>query len=164
MMSKQVALVTGGSRGIGLGIAKQLAGQGFDLAINGMRPEEQVKGVLDDLRDMGAEVLYVPGDIGDGAARQAMIDAVKARFGRLNWLVNNAGVAPRQRLERKKVLISLSGPTCAGPFSSVSLLPAGWSSRKGLNRLSREALSMSLPFQRRSSPSIAGSTALPRPA
>ena len=98
-MSKQVALVTGGSRGIGLGIAKQLAGQGFDLAINGMRPAEQVKEVLDELRGMGAEVLYVPGDIGDGAARQEMIDAVKACFGRLNWLVNNAGVAPRQRLD-----------------------------------------------------------------
>jgi NAD(P)-dependent dehydrogenase (short-subunit alcohol dehydrogenase family) len=98
-MSKQVALVTGGSRGIGLGIARQLAEQGFDLAINGMRPEEQVKDVLDELRAMGAEVLYVPGDIGDGKARASMMDAVKERFGRLNWLVNNAGVAPRQRLD-----------------------------------------------------------------
>ena len=128
MMSKQVALVTGGSRGIGLGIAKQLAGQGFDLAINGMRPEEQVKGVLDDLRDMGAEVLYVPGDIGDGAARQAMIDAVKARFGRLNWLVNNAGVAPRQRLdllETEESFDFVVGTNLRGAFF-LSQLAARW--------------------------------------
>ncbi|MGC9451882.1 MAG: 3-ketoacyl-ACP reductase [Oceanipulchritudo sp.] len=98
-MSKQVALVTGGSRGIGLGIARQLAGQGFDLAINGMRPEAQVRDVLDELRGMGAEVLYVRGDIGNGDAREAMIGGVRERFGRLNWLVNNAGVAPRQRLD-----------------------------------------------------------------
>ena len=98
-MSKQVALVTGGSRGIGLGIARQLAEQGFDLAINGMRPEEQVADVLDELRDLGADVLYVPGDIGSGEARESMIGGVREHFGRLNWLVNNAGVAPRQRLD-----------------------------------------------------------------
>ena len=98
-MSKQVALVTGGTRGIGLGIARQLAEQGFNLALNGMRPEEQVKEVLDELRGMGADVLYVPGDIGSTEAREAMIEAVRERFGALNWLVNNAGVAPRERLD-----------------------------------------------------------------
>ncbi|WP_238710261.1 3-ketoacyl-ACP reductase [Oceanipulchritudo coccoides] len=98
-MSKQVALVTGGSRGIGFGIARQLAGQGFDLAINGMRPEAQVQEALDELRTLGAEVIYVPGDIGDGAARKQMIDSVRDQFGALNWLVNNAGVAPKQRLD-----------------------------------------------------------------
>jgi len=98
-MSKQVALVTGGSRGIGLGIARKLAGGGFDLAINGMRPEEQVSEVLGELRELGAEVVYTPGDIGDATARESMIGAVRERFGRLNWLVNNAGVAPRERLD-----------------------------------------------------------------
>jgi 3-oxoacyl-[acyl-carrier protein] reductase len=98
-MSKQVALVTGGSRGIGLGIARQLAEQGMDLAINGMRPEDQVKAVLDELRGMGAEVIYVPGDIGDAAARASIINTIREKFGRLNWLVNNAGVAPKERLD-----------------------------------------------------------------
>jgi NAD(P)-dependent dehydrogenase (short-subunit alcohol dehydrogenase family) len=98
-MSKQVALVTGGTRGIGLGIAKHLAGQGFDLAINGMRPEEQVKDVLDELRGMGASVIYVPGDIGNAEARERMIEGVRDQFGGLNWLVNNAGVAPKERLD-----------------------------------------------------------------
>ncbi|MEX0331770.1 MAG: 3-ketoacyl-ACP reductase [Puniceicoccaceae bacterium] len=98
-MSKQVAIVTGGTRGIGLGIARQLAEQGFNLALNGMRPEEQVKDVLDELRGLGADVLYVPGDIGSSEAREGMIEAVREHFGSLNWLINNAGVAPRERLD-----------------------------------------------------------------
>ena len=98
-MSKGVALVTGGSRGIGFGVAKTLASQGYDLAINGMRPEEQISGALDELRSEGVEVLYVPGDIGSTEDRKRMINSVREKFGRLNWLVNNAGVAPKQRLD-----------------------------------------------------------------
>src|SRR6056297_873111 len=98
-MSKQVALITGGSRGIGLGIARELASKGYDLAINGMRPEEQLGDVLQELRDLGADLVYVPGDIGDAGARESIIEGVKAHYGRLNWLVNNAGVAPKERLD-----------------------------------------------------------------
>jgi len=98
-MERQVALVTGGSRGIGLGIARQLAGQGFDLAINGMRPEAGVQDVLEELRGLGAKVIYVRGDIGSSDDRQAMISSVREQLGSLNWLVNNAGVAPKQRLD-----------------------------------------------------------------
>jgi NAD(P)-dependent dehydrogenase (short-subunit alcohol dehydrogenase family) len=90
-MSRKVALVTGGSRGIGLGIARQLANQGFDLAINGMRSEEQVAGVLDELRELGAKVIYVPGDIGSAEARASMVGAVRDAFGQLNWLVEQKG-------------------------------------------------------------------------
>src|SRR5210317_1620188 len=98
-MSKQVALVTGGTRGIGFGVARHLAEQGFNLALNGMRPEEQVSEVLDELRSLGAEVIYVPGDIGSSEARESMVEGVREHFGSLNWLVNNAGVAPRERLD-----------------------------------------------------------------
>jgi NAD(P)-dependent dehydrogenase (short-subunit alcohol dehydrogenase family) len=98
-MKKPVALVTGGSRGIGLGIARKLAESGFDLAINGMRPEGQVTEVLDGLRGLGAQVAYVPGDVGDAEARASILHGVRTAFGRLNWLVNNAGVAPKERLD-----------------------------------------------------------------
>ncbi len=94
---KRVALVTGGSRGIGLGIAKCLAKEGFDLAINGMRAEEATKDSLDELRALGAEVLYCRGDVGDASERAAIMDSIKEKFGRLNVLINNAGVAPKER-------------------------------------------------------------------
>ncbi len=93
----RAALVTGGSRGIGLGIAEHLARDGFDLAINGMREEAAVAEVLTHLRSFGGQVLYCRGDIGDGNARGAILDAIRKKFGRLDVLVNNAGVAPKER-------------------------------------------------------------------
>jgi len=94
---KNVALITGGSRGIGLGIATHLAKAGFDIAINGVREENQVADVLKDLRSKGADVIYVRGNIASSANRKEMILKVRQHFGRLNLLVNNAGMAPRER-------------------------------------------------------------------
>lgn len=93
----KVALITGGSRGIGLGIAKQLAKDGFDLAINGVRPEEQVGQVLQELRIPGNRVIYCQGDVSSPEHRTAIIDKVRSEFGRLHVLINNAGIAPKQR-------------------------------------------------------------------
>lgn len=97
MSNKKVALVTGGSRGIGLGIAQALAAEGYALAINGVRAEDRVTETLEDLRSTGAEVIYVQGDIGQKADRERMVKEIWDRFGRLNVLVNNAGVAPKER-------------------------------------------------------------------
>ena len=94
---KKVALITGGSRGIGLGIAHELAKAGFQLAINGVRDEPFVSVVLADLKKYGTEVAYVQGDVSDRKARQSIINEVIARFGQINVLVNNAGIAPRER-------------------------------------------------------------------
>lgn len=94
---KKVALVTGGSRGIGLGIAQCLAAEGFDLAINGMRPAADVEETLQMLRQTGGEVIYCRGNLASKEDRSAMIEAVRSHFGQLNVLVNNAGMAPRER-------------------------------------------------------------------
>ena len=94
---KKVALVTGGSRGIGLGIANHLAKNGFDLAINGVREESSVLDVLKTLRDFGVTVLYCQGDVSSAPDRKNMVEKVKDHFGRLNVLVNNAGIAPKER-------------------------------------------------------------------
>lgn len=94
---KKVALVTGGSRGIGLGIARALARAGFDLAINGVREESAVEEALSELRGMGADVIYCRGDVSLSESRQQIIDQIRSHFGRLNVLVNNAGVAPKER-------------------------------------------------------------------
>ncbi len=101
MNTKKAALVTGGSRGIGLGIAQQLAQVGFDIAINGIRPANDVTGVIDKLLSYGVEVIYCQGNVGDSTSRRQIIEKVKSNFGQLNVLVNNAGVAPK---ERKDVL------------------------------------------------------------
>ncbi|GAB3338080.1 3-ketoacyl-ACP reductase [Larkinella ripae] len=94
---KKVAFVTGGSRGIGYGIAEHLAKAGFDLAINGVRPEESVGEALSGLRELGAEVIYCQGDIASRYDRSRMVEQIRSHFGRLNVLVNNAGVAPKER-------------------------------------------------------------------
>lgn len=96
---KRVALITGGARGIGLGIAQCLAREGFDLALGGVRDKAAVAAVVDGLRTAGADVLYVQADVGDAAARGRLVEAVKSRFGRLHVLVNNAGVAPQVRAD-----------------------------------------------------------------
>jgi NAD(P)-dependent dehydrogenase (short-subunit alcohol dehydrogenase family) len=94
---KRVALITGGARGIGLGISQSLAREGLDLVLCGMRAEAAAADSLAMLRGLGAEVLYVQADVGDTQARQRLIAATKHRFGRLHVLVNNAGVAPKVR-------------------------------------------------------------------
>jgi len=94
---KRVALITGGSRGIGFGIAKHLAQNGFDLAVNGVREEKAVADVLQELRNAGADVLYCQGDVSLTGDRKKIIEQVKKHFGKLHVLVNNAGVAPKER-------------------------------------------------------------------
>lgn len=97
--SRPVAFVTGSSRGIGLGIAEHLARQGFDLVINGVREEGLVAEVLGQLRQLGADVIYCQGSIAEASDRIMMLSKIKAHFGRLNLLVNNAGVAPSVRAD-----------------------------------------------------------------
>ena len=58
---KRVALVTGGTRGIGFGIARQLAESGFDLAVNGRREESAVADALEELESLGATGVILPG-------------------------------------------------------------------------------------------------------
>jgi NAD(P)-dependent dehydrogenase (short-subunit alcohol dehydrogenase family) len=94
---KRVALITGGARGIGLGISKCLAAEGFNLALCGVREVSAVVEPIDQLGRLGAEVLYCRCDVADAAARTAMLAQVRDRFGRLHVLVNNAGVAPKAR-------------------------------------------------------------------
>ena len=94
---KRVAFITGGSRGIGFGIATQLARNGFDIAINGIRSFEAVTDTIEELKSFGSEVIYCQGDISSAADRQRMLKEIETSFGRLHILVNNAGVAPKER-------------------------------------------------------------------
>ncbi len=98
-MSRSVALVTGGTRGIGRGCAESLAREGYDLAVCGVRSEGEVAEALEVLRAAGAEVVYVRADIGEEDAADRLVAAVSSRYGRLDVLVNNAGVAPCERAD-----------------------------------------------------------------
>jgi 3-oxoacyl-[acyl-carrier protein] reductase len=116
---KKVVLVTGGGRGIGLGISKCLASDGCDLAVCGTRPQQQITKEMDELQALGASVLYCRADVSDREDRDRMLSEIKAHFGRLNVLVNNAGVAPAVRADileateesyERVMRINLQGP------------------------------------------------------
>ena len=116
---RKVALVTGAARGIGLGIAQALAREGCDLVVCDVSREGELRETLDGLRALGAEVLYCRCDVARAVQRARMMEKIRCRFGRLNVLVNNAGVAPAKRddiLEateesfERLVRINLQGP------------------------------------------------------
>ena len=93
----RVALVTGGSRGIGLGIARCLSQEGLDLVICGRRDAAAVSETMGALEQLGSEVLYCQADVSVRDARSRLVESVRDRYGRLDVLVNNAGVAPAVR-------------------------------------------------------------------
>ncbi|MDD2600694.1 MAG: 3-ketoacyl-ACP reductase [Kiritimatiellae bacterium] len=116
---KKVALITGGTRGIGRGIAEKLAEAGFNLVISGIRDAASVSETVRCLEGLGAEVLYCASDVSNEEDRKELLAATKARFGRLDVLVNNAGVAPNIRTDILEALeesfervmkINLQGP------------------------------------------------------
>ena len=97
-MTKNI-LITGGSRGIGLGIAKELAKKGHNIAINGMREPEQVSQILQELKAWGTEVIYCQGDVSSPEDRDKIIAATLRSFKQIHVLVNNAGVGPKKRTD-----------------------------------------------------------------
>jgi NAD(P)-dependent dehydrogenase (short-subunit alcohol dehydrogenase family) len=101
MMSppRRIALVTGGTRGIGLGIAYALAREGWTLALCGLRSREVVADVVGELASLGNGAEYWPADIGSPHDRERLLSSIVAHFGTLHALVNNAGRAPRVRAD-----------------------------------------------------------------
>ena len=94
-----IALVTGGSRGIGFGIARALAKSGYDVVITGRRAGSDVAAALKQLQDCGVRAEYVAADVSSNSDRQRLLETIENHFGNLNVLVNNAGMAPRVRAD-----------------------------------------------------------------
>jgi 3-oxoacyl-[acyl-carrier protein] reductase len=98
-MSGRVALVTGGTRGIGLGVARALVRDGWNLALCGLRTPDEVAAVLGELRTTAAAAEYWRADISSPSERRALLQSIVSHYGTLDALVNNAGRGPRMRAD-----------------------------------------------------------------
>jgi len=93
MTEKKAALVTGGARGIGNSIVKRLIRDGYAVAVM------DVADAMKDLEEPEGQCIYIKGDITSNESRIDALETVKTEYGRLDVLVNNAGVAPKTRLD-----------------------------------------------------------------
>ena len=93
----KTALITGASRGIGFAIAKQLGLDGFFIAVVATGPQEKNQKQLDILTESGIRWKYIQADISNHDDRIRIVKETVDTFGRIDVLVNNAGVAPRER-------------------------------------------------------------------
>lgn len=98
---KKTAIVTGGSRGIGFAIAKQLGMDGYQVVIMATGTADRYKAAWEELKSLGIGYHYVQGSVDQPADRKRLVNEAVEKYGRIDVLVNNAGVAP---LERKDIL------------------------------------------------------------
>ena len=100
-LAGKVAVVTGGSRGIGLAVARLLADDGASVVVSG-RDAARLDAAGKELESLGAGVLAVPADATKREDVERLVDATRERFGRIDVLVNNAGITRDQLLVRMK--------------------------------------------------------------
>jgi NAD(P)-dependent dehydrogenase (short-subunit alcohol dehydrogenase family) len=99
MTENRVAIVTGASRGIGNAIAAKLAGEGYAIVAVGTSALEKVSANLQKIQQSGIRFAYVQADVSTDAGRQSIVNCAMEQFGRIDVLVNNAGVAPKVRMD-----------------------------------------------------------------
>lgn len=127
----QVAVVTGASRGIGLAICRSLADAGCDLAITA-RNEDPLKNAADTLKSRGVRVLHQTSDVSSEQSVESFVAAVRKNFGKVDILINNAGVAHQlapiwdlaPELWRQIIDINLTGTFLCSHFC-LPLMKAG---------------------------------------
>ncbi|MGE0844932.1 MAG: SDR family NAD(P)-dependent oxidoreductase [Flavobacteriaceae bacterium] len=106
-MSRPVVLITGSASGIGAATAAKLAGEGYDVVINGPPSGEDIESRLDaqarELAESGAAILPLVADVREPDQTRGMIEAVERRFGRLDALINNAGFTMARPVEEISV-------------------------------------------------------------
>jgi 3-oxoacyl-[acyl-carrier protein] reductase len=102
-LEDRVAVVTGGSRGIGRGIVEAFAAEGADVAVVDVLPEEETAPVLAEVERAGRRGIYVHTDVAEEYQVRNMVDTVLHAFGRIDILVNNAGILSQSPLEEMPV-------------------------------------------------------------
>ena len=98
----RTAIVTGGSRGIGRAIAKELASRGASVAFSFTKNRELADGLVQEIESTGGRALAFQGDVADGKSAEEMVRQVKSDLGSVDYLVNNAGIT------RDKLIMMMS--------------------------------------------------------
>ena len=142
-MSRPVILVTGASRGLGRGVALSLAKEGYDVAIhyasNRSAAEETAQLCRDAAPDKGQKFFPVSAQLASVSERAAMIDTVLGEFGRIDGLVNNAGIAPKLRADiteaTEESFDEVIAVNLRGPYFLSQLVAKWWLAHPGESRL-----------------------------
>ncbi|MBU6443253.1 MAG: SDR family oxidoreductase [Alphaproteobacteria bacterium] len=114
----KVVLVTGSTQGLGLGIARQFAGEGARVVVNGRHGDEVAQAVAA-IRDDGGQATGIPTDISDSAQVRRMFEEIQARFGTVDILVNNAALTPTDAGSKRARIQAMAMMTT--PIPKVSL-------------------------------------------
>ncbi len=102
-LTGKVALITGGSRGLGRGIAEGFASEGANVIVNYVKDASAADAVVAKIKTLGGDAIAVKADVGDEHAVQAMVDAGMKKFGKIDILVNNAGLLNAVTLEKMSI-------------------------------------------------------------
>ncbi len=136
MAERPAAIVTGASRGIGKGIAKELASLGYNLVVNyfdftaeGEPDESKAVQTQKEIKELGADCEILRGDVSSAEDRSSLVALAKSKFSRCEMLVNNAGVAPSKRMDILEVTEEsfdrVMGINLKGPYFLTQIV-ANW--------------------------------------
>lgn len=132
-LAGRTAIVTGGARGIGRGIAEAYAIEGADVAVADIATSEQATPVLEAIQHAGRKALYVRTDVSDEQQVRALVDATLNAFGHIDILVNNAGIFTQSLVEDLAVAdwdrvlnVNLRGTFLCTRFILPHMLEQGW--------------------------------------
>mgnify|MGYP001172528284 CR=1 FL=1 len=130
-LNGKVAMITGGSRGIGAAIARRLAAEGAGVAVTYVNGEAQAQSVVDEITSAGGRALAIRADNVDGAAIEAAVERTVAELGGLDILINNAGIFPTGTIDEatleeldRTIAINLRAPAVA-VMAAAAHLPEG---------------------------------------
>ncbi|KAH8555080.1 hypothetical protein BGW37DRAFT_516015 [Umbelopsis sp. PMI_123] len=131
----KVSIVTGGSRGIGEGIVKELAKQGATVVINYAVSEDRANALVKQIVDAGGQAIAVQADIGELDGAKKIVDAAVKTFGKIDIIVNNAGVLCLEQVDQVDVKeierlynVNVRGPLLLGALEAMSRI---WSVELG---------------------------------
>jgi 3-oxoacyl-[acyl-carrier protein] reductase len=129
----RTAIVTGGAKGIGRGIAEAFASEGADVAIADIATNDQAAPVLEAIRQAGRKALHIRTDVAEEQQVRSMVDAVHSAFGHIDILVNSAGIFTQALVEHLSVAdwdrvlsVNLRGTFLCARFVLPYMLEQGW--------------------------------------